>query len=548
MASLQPDTSDLRSRLAPVLPSGHEFSIYHISTPPTKTDPLYSPPPNERPERTYCENHFLAVSIEAPEQAFESNGTPESAVNGSKKQVLVLGVEVFIYTTARSTTLFVSKADSTGYLNLLKLPKGTPSPIREVCGTFVGFLVEKRKRKDVQFVINLFARAQDQYLFPGSVEYSGKHVLDDRGLIKWWCRVLDPLLGPAPKTTEALWKSAKGYIVVPGLETYETRALTPRKADSAWELTHPLERISHYYREFDWVPPRCLIPHFPDDPKSRFRDELDEEAASSMTMKTTGSWKSVKTLDMFWEMMAYRQECSSGRMTGFIWLVFDDKEEAPAIKSEESSQSTLAPPETPKKQRIVQITPSTTPRKLFPSKADTAEKAKPKKKKKPNKKTLKGPIIARQPRVKTHSRNYLLDQHTTTAYYSWTPEGRGEKIVGESDYKRIVELLLHLDFATLNKAVGSTRRWLSEVGSRDKWGVVVTGTREVPAVEAGEKKEVNNLSGLVKRKRTDSAPEEVQNKVNVLGAGLVKKKPKEEASEQDVNVLSVGLVRKKPKE
>ncbi len=58
--------------------------------------------------------------------------------------------------------------------------------------------------------------------------------------------------------------------------------------------------------------------------ESRFWDELDEEAASSADMKKTGNWKSVKSLDMFWEMMAYRQECSSGRMTGFIWLVFDD--------------------------------------------------------------------------------------------------------------------------------------------------------------------------------------------------------------------------------
>ncbi|KAM5344736.1 hypothetical protein ACJ41O_010598 [Fusarium nematophilum] len=547
MASQHHDSNDLSSRLAPVLPKGHDFSIYHISTPPTKTSPLYSPPPKERPERTYCENHFLAVSIDAPTQPSESNGTATTAEDASKKQVLVLGIEVFIYTTARSTTLFVSKADSTGYLNLLKLPKGTPSPIREICATFVGFLVEKRRRKDVQFVVNLFARAQDQYLFPGSVEYSGKHVLDDRGLIKWWCRVLDPLLGPAPETAEVPWKSSKGYIVVPGLETNETRALTPRKADSAWELAHPLERISHYYREFDWVPPRCLIPHFPDDPKSRFRDELDEEAASSGAMRTTGSWKSVQTLDMFWEMMAYRQECSSGRMTGFIWLVFDDREEVvAATKSAESSQSTLPPaPETPKAQRIAQITPSTTPRKLFPSKADTVKQdAPPKKKKfkKAKRKILKGPIIARQPRVKTHNRNYLLDRPATTAYYSWIPQGRGEKIVDENDYKRISELLLRLDFATLSKAVGSTRRWMSEVGRGSRWGVSVTGTRETPAVESAAESEkvVNNLSGLVKRKRTDSTAEE---KVNVLGEGLVKKKPKEEG----VNVLSAGLVRKKPK-
>jgi regulator of Ty1 transposition protein 109 len=520
------DKSDLDTRLASVLPKGHSFTILHISTPPTKTDPLYSPPPNERPERTYCENHFLAVSIDAPD--------------ASGNQVLVLGIEVLIYTTARSSTLFVSKADSTGYLTLLNLPKGTPSPIREICATFVGFLVEKRRRKGIQFVVNLFARAQDQYLFPGSVDNKGKHVLDDRGLIKWWCRVLDPLLGPAPISTEAPWKSAKGYIVVPGLERNETKALTPRKPDSAWEFTHPLERISHYYREFDWVPPRCLIPHFPDDPKSRFRDELDEEAAKSQGMKKQGNWKSVKTLDMFWDMMAYRQECSSGRMTGFIWLVFDDQEPSEA---NESFRST-APPETPEKQRMVQITPSTTPRKLFPSKSKSESKTKKKK----AKKTLRGPIIARKPHIKRVKHNRVLDRPVNTAYYSWTPQARGEKIVDEATYKRIVDLLLHLDFAALSKAVGSTRRWLSEGGGGSKWGVVISGTRETPTPTASNGDDgVNNLSGLVKRKRNDSTVEENQSKVNVLSAGLVKKKPKEEPK-NGVNVLSTGLIRKKPKE
>ncbi|KAH7145885.1 histone acetylation protein-domain-containing protein [Dactylonectria estremocensis] len=566
------DDSGLRSRLVGVLPKGYDFGIYHISTPPTKSDPLYSPPPNERPERTYCENHFLAVSIDASNTSPTSTETDVATDENTKKQVLVLGVEVFIYTTARSTTLFVSKADSTGYLHLLGLPKGTPSPIREICATFVGYLVEKRRRKDVQFIVSLFARAQDQYLFPGSVDYSGKHVLDDRGLIKWWCRVLDPLLGPAPVGTTAPWKSSKAYLLVPGLETYEMKALVPRNAAaSSWSLAHPLERISHYYREFDWVPPRCLIPHFPDDPKSRFRDELDEEADRSRVMKTTGSWKSVKTLDTFWEMMAYRQECSSGRMTGFIWVVFDDVEETPtttppsAVSSQPtaSSQPTTAP-ETPKKQRTVTcVTPNTTPRKLFPSKAGLAklDQVKARKKRTPKKKTLKGPIIPRNPRVKKEQRNYLLKRPASTAYYLWPTQGRGEKIVDENEYKRIVELLLHLEFTSLNKAATSTRRWVGEVGAGHMWGAIVTGTREFPAPlgnGAGAGGQINNLSGLIKRKRTDSAsmaPEEPNNKVNVLSAGLVKRKSKEEdvvtasddQQEAAVNVLSVGLVRKKPK-
>ncbi|KAJ3489462.1 hypothetical protein NLG97_g5994 [Lecanicillium saksenae] len=545
MATFEATDNGLRARLEPILPKDRQFGVFHLSTPPTKSAALFSAPPNERPDRTFCENHFLAVSIKVP--ADDGAIAPDE----KPKSVLVLGVEILIYSTQHTTTLFVSKADSTGYLNLLKLPKGTPSPIREVCGAFISHLVEKRRRKDKQFIVSLFARAQSQYLFPGSVHNSGKHVLDDRGLVKWWCRVLSPLLETPPKGSLPPWGSVRGYLVVPGLEEYETKAFLPRALLPSWSLTHPLERISHYTKEFDWVPPRCLIPRYPDDPKSRFRDELDEEAAQSGGMRKSGVWKSVKTLDVFWEMMAFRQECSSGRMTGFIWVVFDDE-----------AQDGMPPavPETPRKQRTISITtPGTTPRKLFGTgkSQKAAEKREKEKKKAKKAKKLRGIIVPRQPRIKTEQKNYLLERPSSTPYYFWPAGGRGERIVSESAYKRIVELLLHLDFATLDKATGSTRRWVNEVGMGSAWGYEATGTMEVPAAAAGNGEgaaapRVNNLSGLVKRKRstaeTAAAEPAADGSVNMLGAGLVRKKSKTDVPEEPgVNMLTAGLVRKKEK-
>ncbi|KAJ6781586.1 hypothetical protein PWT90_06126 [Aphanocladium album] len=550
MSTTEPTDNGLRARLEPILPKGRQFGIFHLSTPPTNSAALFSAPPNERPDRTFCESHFLAVSIKATTE------DRAAAPDAKSKNVLVLGVEILIYSTQHTTTLFVSKADSTGYLSLLKLPKGTPSPIREVCGAFLSHLVEKRRRKDKQFIVSLFARAQSQYLFPGSVNNGGKHVLDDRGLVKWWCRVLSPLLETPPKGSLPPWGSVRGYLVVPGLEEYETKAFLPRALLPSWSLTHPLERISHYTKEFDWVPPRCLIPRYPDDPKSRFRDELDEEAAQSGGMRKSGAWKSVKTLDVFWEMMAFRQECSSGRMTGFIWVVFDDE-----------AQDGMPPaaPETPRKQRTISITtPGTTPRKLFGvASSETAtekrekDKKKNKAKNKAKKKKLRGVIVPRQPRIKTEQKNYLLERPSSTRYYFWPAGGRGERIVSESAYKRIVELLLHLDFATLDKATGSTRRWVSEGGMGSTWGYEVTGAREVaagaPENGGAEAPQVNNLSGMVKRKRsaaeTPAAEPSADAPVNMLGAGLIRKKSKTDVPEEEasVNVLSTGLVRKKEK-
>ncbi|RDA84395.1 hypothetical protein CP532_2875 [Ophiocordyceps camponoti-leonardi (nom. inval.)] len=473
------DPSGLRRRLAEVLPKNYRFGVYHLSTPPVKTDALCSAPPNERPDRTYCEKHFLAVSVVAPDP------------------VLVLGLEIFIYTTAHATTLFVSKADSTGCLSLLDLPSKSPSPIREICSAFIAYLVENRRRSAIQLVVSLFARAQDQYLFPGSVKQAGKHVLDDRGLVKWWCRVLDPLLDCAKSQT---WVRVQGYLVVPGLEPSETRAFLPRShAGSDWQIGHPLERISHYWREFDWVPPRCLIPRFPDDPKSRFRDELDEEAANSGMMRNLGSWKSVKTLDTFWEVMGFRQECSSGRMTGFIWLVFDN--------ADADHKNTDKTPRTP--EREPNGIPRTTPKKLSQSQGDDVSgddphQGKDAKKTKRRRNRLKGQIKPRQPRIKTSQRNYLADMPSSSKYYSWPPQGRGERVVDEAVYKRIVDLLLHLDFATADKAAGSSKRWIGEAGMGRPWGLEVTGQRE-PATTTSQNERkpepINNLSGLVKRKR-----------------------------------------------
>jgi len=583
----------LLARLAGVLPQGHGFGIYHLSTPPTKTKALFHPPPDAHPDRTYCENHFLAVTINA-DRGNPSAGDGEDGA-GKRAQVMVLALEVFIFTTAFSTIVFVSKADSTGYLQLLGLPKGTPSPIREVASTFVSYLLEQRRRKGIQSVISLFARAQSQYLFPGSVENAGKHVLDDRGLVRWWCRVLNPLLEePCDRSPlqRRPWRDVHGYLIVPGLDVYETRAFLPRTASASnnWTVGHPLIEISHYSQEYDWVPPRSLIPRYPDDPKSRFRDELDLE--SSRWKEEMGTWKSVKTLDQFWEMMAFRQECSSGRLTGFIWVVFDPKDVPNSTSS--STQATtpsLLTPTASFSDSFPPNPPSTPPRRLLGPGATTPRSSplkhagtpgtvtqSPVKRSKPKKKALTGRIVPRQPRVKTHLSNKLAAQPVSTAYYYWPPEGRGERLVDEALYKRCTELLLHLDFATLEKGVNSTTRWISEVGMGAEWGFDIVGRRELPTqvVNGAGGRTVNNLSGLVKRKRApegsnEGGPnlggEEPVGKINVLGAGLIRKKTAaataangkavpvvetdqtmtDTPEEPKVNVLSAGLVRKRPK-
>ncbi|KAI1360305.1 hypothetical protein F5Y08DRAFT_52984 [Xylaria arbuscula] len=565
--------------LAQALPKDSHYTAWHLSTTPAPTEALCYPPAlnstteqrPSKPLKTYCEKHFLAVSI--------TNPTPNPT---SESQVLVLGLEIYIYTTAFSTAIFVAKADSTGYLYLQSTPQGY-SPIRAVTLAFLEFLIEHRRRSSRQLIINLFARAQSQYLFPGSVKNGRKHILDDRGLIKWWCRVLNPLLEEHAQSDHGGdWDRVHGYLVIPGLDDYETRAFVPKTKHAAhnWSLGHPLELISPYIKNsasYGNIPPRCLIPTYPDDPKARFVEELEE--STSEKAKLLSGWKTPKTLDQFWEMMAFRQECSSGRMTGFVWVVFEPLVTSMTAQKHKTSSklaaTTLATPDasfsgtpsqpgpllTPNISDTDQNASLETPR-PSPSKSASMSSISRRRKRK-GKKILKGPIIPREPRVKTHRAKY--PDQIETPYYYWPEAGRGQVVLDENGYNRAVELLLHLEFKGLEQAIASTSRWIGEVNMGDDWALSVTGEKIIadPTSEPAATT-VNNLTGIIqkKRKSEDTLPEDNQTApVQMLGQGLVRKRAKldnEQGStdissandtnvDPKVNVLASGLVRKKAK-
>ncbi|KAI1305635.1 hypothetical protein F5Y03DRAFT_355401 [Xylaria venustula] len=566
--------------LAQALPKGSNYTAWHLSTTPAITDALCYPPAlnssttEKRPGKslkTYCEKHFLAVSI-------------TDLARGS--DVLVLALEIYIYTTTFSTSIFVAKADSTGYLHLQSTPQGF-SPIKAVTVAFLNFLVQHRNRPSKQLVINLFARAQSQYLFPGSVKNDRKHILDDRGLIKWWCRVLNPILEEHVQTdTASKWNRVHGYLVIPGLDNYETRAFVPRSEHAArnWSLGHPLELLSPYTKDaatHGSVPPRCLIPTYPDDPKARFVEELEE--ATSEKAKLLGGWKTPKTLDQFWDMMAFRQECSSGRMTGFVWLVFEPHQASTHSSNQDPTTTRpdptvttlptptasfsgtphhadpLSTPKRPGRDNVSSLeTPISSPSKLASS------GTKPLRQKCGVRKILKGPIVPRQPRVKTHRAKY--PDKIETPHYYWPEAGRGQVVLDDNGYQRAVELLLHLEFRGLEQAIASTSRWTGEVNMGDDWALPVVGEKVVLAQPASDAplKTVNNLTGSIQRKRKsedESSKEQQSAPVNSLGGGLLRKKVKvdptegsaelqsanETGSGPKVNVLGSGLVKKKTK-
>ncbi|KAF2864592.1 hypothetical protein K470DRAFT_254224 [Piedraia hortae CBS 480.64] len=362
--------------------------------------------------------------------------------------ILALGIEVFIYTTVSVTIVFVSKADSTGFV-----PVSSPRfSARAVASAFLQWLVmlqDGRRR----VVVSLFARAQPQYLFAGSSECEEKHILDDRQLIRWWARVLDSVISANAER--------RCFMTVPGYSAHELRQFYPLGSTS-WQPGYPLVEVLGR----DDVPIRCLLPRFPDDPKARFMQDLDDEVGlleGSPSKKRNGQWANIRSLDQFWTAMEFRQECSSGRMVGFIWVLY-----TPHLALEATPQ---------------------------PSETDRKSSQKKKMRREPR----KGPIIPRQPRVKVPAAEEKGPDHAL--------------VLSREKYDKAIQTLLTLDFANAEIATQSTRKWAAEVCTMSGLPEGEDFQAEVEGCAAMEgARDQNN------RKRKE---------VNVLDASMVRKRRKD---------------------
>lgn len=541
--------STLGDRLAGVLPEGCHFTVHHMSTPPTSCSALYAAPPNETSEDTYCESHYLSVSIDS---------------DGHRLQVF--GIEVLIYSTEYLTTLFVSKADSTGYLHLLKLPSGTPSPLKIISSSFIGWFIDERRRSDRRLVLSLFARAQNQYLFPGSIDNSHKHVLDDRGLIKWWCKVVDRLLGSSKSDDEVLVSDgsteqgandkvkSQGFLRVPGCDAHETRTFftkeeRERRAEKRrWHTSDPLKDLGRPPS----LPERCLIPRFPDDPKARFVEQLDDELPeedfqlsqsqdpeSPSKRDNTGRWRSVRSLEQFWDMMSFRQECSSGRLVGFLWATFEPVSQLYANETSsierlscETAAVALPTPEVSQDMGFASYPPQSPSRSSPPPELPST----------PLKQT---PMPFQQTPTPTPHKTKeaaIKSQPEETEHYYWPRSSRGEVILRQKDYQGVNNLLMHLDYATQEEAIDSTRKWINDVAERagvKRWGQTVVGTVPIHTKldATGVDLKPILLSAVLMRKKKRPADSVNGNAVE----------PTSEDRAAEINVLAEGMIRKKAK-
>ena len=346
------------------LPGTRTFHVHVLTSAPRKHNGLF-PYAHPRP-RTYLQEVFILLSEQT---------TPDAP------RVLVTAIEASVYNipSTSSGIVYVSKVDSSGHAS-------APSPTATLVRAFLTYYADPVTRPiAVQHLwIQLFARAQNQYLFPNSSEYEGKRPLSDVKLCAWWKKVYGEVAGTVHAGLKGVGQ-VKLFYILPGyseLEAVHTlaRGVSPSSSSNVpWMYGHP-------YSQTD-IPLPCpkntdpdaphnlghVIPWFDDDPKSRFVDEIAYIKATEGGIRSpkrkrapssTGGDKKLArrdeadekekekeerpqgelaqvTADEFWERMSFRQECVAGAVTGFFTICVSTP---PPVDHHKTSQpSPLAP-------------------------------------------------------------------------------------------------------------------------------------------------------------------------------------------------------------
>lgn len=211
--------------------------------------------------QVYCQNITRGKSTSYSSASLSSS----SAVNGEKEEVPVNSVHFALVR----------------HLNQLRAPQGAKGKS--------SYSITVPSNQVTR--ICLFTRPAEQYLFPGSGGNIHKHTIDGQGLLRWWLKVLDPLV---------VLKYGCARMTIPSSEDQViSKYLAPLKGD--WKPGSLFDKGSG----------SCIrvIPLLPDDPKGRFLEHLVVEHR----------YRKVN-VPQFWQELGYRQEFRLGVLVGIIGI------------------------------------------------------------------------------------------------------------------------------------------------------------------------------------------------------------------------------------
>ncbi|KAF9007679.1 hypothetical protein BDZ89DRAFT_559487 [Hymenopellis radicata] len=315
-----------------------EFHVHVLASSPRKHNGLF---PFAIPkQRAYLQDILVLLSEQK---------TPDSP------RIIVSGIEASVYNipTTACAVLYVSKVDGTGQ-------SSAPSPTSTLVRSFLLYYADPVTRPlDAEhFWIQLFARAQNQYLFPNSSDFPRKRPLSDVRLCGWWKKLLTGVAKELDERSKVK-PTIRLYYILPGYSELEainslrvpfpsTSSLSPAVS---WTYGHPYSQTDV---RLPCPPPPTeksnlghFIPYFDDCPKSRFLDEIAHTTEANGVKSPARKRSRTNTLgdsinsheveppkkeerplgqlenvssDEFWERMSFRQECVAGAVTGFFTL------------------------------------------------------------------------------------------------------------------------------------------------------------------------------------------------------------------------------------
>lgn len=326
------------------LPGSRTFSLHVLVSTPRKHNNLFPYADEQDRPKSYIQDILILLSevatIDSSKEQLQDNPSSDNA-----RFVSAIEANLFTIPTTSCSLLYISKVDSTGQGQI-------PSPTQTLVKSFLAYFADPTHRATNTLWVHLFARSQNQYLFPNSVQHPSKRVLSDSQLSLWWKH----LLANVAKAQSSSNSLIECYYLLPGFSELEASQLlrqnTPLSTGTetssiTWVYGNPYSQGGRTNFPFGTLHSPSIadvIPSFPDDPKSRFLDELlaptqafdrasppprkrvktahGEEEASTDSVKKRVHPSSVASIGEFWEMMGFRQECVSGAVTGFFVLVF----------------------------------------------------------------------------------------------------------------------------------------------------------------------------------------------------------------------------------
>ncbi len=294
-----------------LLPLTHDVSISVISSHPRRTNGLY---PNSSSAPKVWQEEVLvtvAVAVEKEEKLEESEavGVKGHAVSPEENdpRLLVSALEAVIFTipSTATTLIYISKADSTGYTSTTATTRQPPFT-KTLLKSFISYHVSASTAPTPRVFVHLFARSQNQYLFPNSVEGGAKRVVGGAKLCAWWKSVFEEVAAKMKEkevdestsspsqqnvTSDITKKPAELYLsyILPSYDVSEARGLVGRpKKDLPpgveWQYLPPFHPTipsplnPEPSMSTQTLSIATLIPTFSDDPKARFITEILDEA------------------------------------------------------------------------------------------------------------------------------------------------------------------------------------------------------------------------------------------------------------------------------